>query len=409
MSKLNRFALTATLGLALMVMLVAGCSKDSPLGSSHSSGDDGFTPPQTAGAGGDVDLYGRVSTIDPEARIITLVGNPTTIEVAADAEVVYKADGIESPISLSEINPGDSVDVRGIVTGQNAVLADRVRVRTDDTPENEQETSGRVETIDPDLRTMTLVGNALLINVAANAEIVQKHSGVETVIDLSDISPGDSVDIRGNMQVDGTLLADRVRVRAGEGFLADVEFHGTVTEINYADFWFTVDTRTEKILVDSNTSIFVKGGSDPNGGIVAKRGGGDDDGDDDDGDDDDGTLPVYFDFEDILVGDSLEVHANVVNDSTLRAVAIEIEDGAMVDDMQVEVKDFLATVDVEARTITLAGQEWIGVVDENADLRGLNDEPLTLADFSAGELVEVKGHLQSDGTVLVTRMHKDNN
>ncbi|MDH3891226.1 MAG: DUF5666 domain-containing protein [candidate division Zixibacteria bacterium] len=402
MSKVNRFALTATMGLALLVMLVAGCSKQSPVGPSLSTSDGEYFLPDGAATGGDVDLYGRVATIDSASRMMTLVGNPTNIEVAADAEVVWKDDGNEIPIDLSEINPGDSVDVRGTMTGGNSLLADRVRVRANDTPENELETSGRVETVDPALRTITLVGVALQINVAAGAEIVQKHSGVETVIELSDILPGDSVDIRGDVQTDGSLLANRVRVRDGDDFRADLEFYGTVTEINYAESWLTVDSRTEKIFVDSNTSIFVKSGSDPNGGALAKRGGGDDD-------DDDGHLPIYFAFEDIMVGDSLEVHANVVNESTLYAVAIEIEDGAANDNMQVEVKDTLATVDVEARTITLVGQAWTGIVNENADLRGLNDELLTLADFGAGELVEVKGFAQSDGTVLITRMHKDNN
>ena len=48
-------------------------------------------------------------------------------------------------------------------------------------------------------------------------------------------------------------------------------------------------------------------------------------------------------------------------------------------------------------------------VDENADLQNLNDMPVELNAFAAGQLVEVKGNAGSGDTLWISRMHMDNN
>ncbi len=388
---------------ALMFLVLAvGCSSENPL-TSISGTADGVKNSHSnlSPSSGEVELNGRVASVDTTARVLMLVGDPTVIVVSETAEIVFKDGGSETPITLADINPGDSAEVRGDVQGDGSLLADRVRIRAEDNNQNEVETAGRIAIIDPVARTLTLTGNPMVINVSPTAEIVQKNSGSEIPIALSDISPGDSVDVRGDLQPDGSLLADRVRLRLGldDDFVAELEFTDIIATIDYTGNQFTVIGRTETITVDANTYIFVKVGHGGTPGM-ATSGGSDDD--------DDMRLHKPIAFTDLQAGDTVEVYANTVAPNTLYAVAVELEDGAFENGFQIEFKDLLATVDAGALTVTFQNQSWNGFVEANAELEGLNGESLLLSDFAAGELVEVKGFNTSGNTLSIVRLHKEN-
>lgn len=103
---------------------------------------------------------------------------------------------------------------------------------------------------------------------------------------------------------------------------------------------------------------------------------------------------------------SVVVHANIVNASTLLAVSIELEDAnGLMNDIQF--KAAIATIDVATRTVTFVGQSWTGSVSETAVLTGFNNEPITLDDFPVGQLVEVKGFPGAGSAVQIVRMHKE--
>ncbi len=389
----------------MMLVLVIGCSSENPMSSiTNNINESDENAVQLSSTSGNVELFGRIASVDTTTRQIMLVDDPTVIVVSETAEVVLRGIGDDIPITLAEINPGDSAEVRGDYQGDGSLLADRVRIKTEDN-QNELETGGRVETIDPDARTMTFVGNPMLINVALYAEIVQKNGGAEVHIELSEISPGDSVDVRGGLQGDGSLLVDRVRLRNGfdDDFMADHEFTSVINTIDYTNLEFTVDSRTETILVDENTFIFMKEDRSSNTDFSSSEG------DDDDDDDDDLRQRLEILFTDLVIGDTVEVYANQVDPNTLLAVVVELEDGAFENGMQVEFKDLLASVDSETGTVTFLNETWIGVLAENAELFGLNGEVLTLSDFLTGELVEVKGFATSGDTISIVHMHKDNN
>lgn len=390
---------TRTMGFLLMFALIAliGCSENNPMSSTNSRSLDARTLAST-------ELYGRVATIDPVSRAMTLVGNSTPIQIDADAEVVFKDGGSETPIELTDINPGDSAEVRGVMSA-GTLMADRLRIRGADDNGNEMEFGGRVASVDPVGRTIALMNNAMLITVLPNAEIVQKSGGVELPIELADFHTGDSVDIRGTVQADGSLAADRVRLRVGrEDFSADLEFKSTVTEIDYANGTFMVAGRTELITTDANTFIFVKTDGDRSGNGSSMRRGDDDT--NPESDDDRLTLPIAF--TDIAVGDTVEVYANVLDAATLYATVIELEDGAMEHALEVEFKDVLASIDLGTGTVTFVNSSWVGTVVAGADLAGLSNEPLSIDAFSAGEIVEIKAFQTGENTLDIVRMHKDN-
>ncbi len=388
-----------TLAFALALVTLTGCSEKAPTGPNiDPNGDTAFR----AGTSSSVEIYGRVAGVDATARTMTLIGNPTAITVSAGAEVVLKDSGSETPIDLGEINPGDSAEVRGSIQGDGSLLADRVRIRIDDSGQNEVYLSGRVDVIDPPSRSILLVGSSTPITVTPTAEVVQKVGGEELPIGLEDISAGDSLDIRGIAQMDGSVLADRVRLRGGEDFHADMEFTGVIEAIDYSNGTLMVSGHPETIMVDANTYIFMKVDLDDTNTPAAKRGA-------DDGGDDDSRLHKPLSLVDLMVGDTVEVHADRVDASTLLAVAIEVEDGAFEAGMEIEFKDTIATIDGATGMVTFTNQMWNGTADPNALLTGLTGETITLADFAAGQLVEVRGFKTGANELHIVRMSRDNN
>ncbi|MGB5107547.1 MAG: DUF5666 domain-containing protein [Candidatus Zixiibacteriota bacterium] len=385
--------LTAILA-ALVVMI--GCSSNSPLapggtsGSVNKGGNSDFT------TAAQVEFGSHVATIDIATRKLTFNSNSEVVYAAADAEIVRRNSGNETPIDFSEIVVGDSVEVRGNRQSDNSVLADRLRVKTED-GNAEVEFGGRVATIDAGARTMTFFGIPTVISVMANAEVMNHDLQVQ--IDLSEIVPGDSVEIRGSAQADDSVLADRVRLRKNESSSSDLEFKSAITVIDYTAGTFTVNGRSETILVDAGTIVYAHLSDFEHG--LSKRGHGGDD------DDDAVGADTILSFTDLKVGDSVEVHANIVDTATLLAVRIELEGNhGMIN--EVEFKATIASIDAATRTVTFNGQTWNGTVVETAVLLGYNNEPISLSDFAVGQLVAVKGFPGATETLSIVRMHKEN-
>ena len=390
--------LTAKLAavFAALVMMI-GCSSNSPLAPGDVSGNVNKGGGTNVTLGAQVEFGSHVATIDVASRRLTFTSNSEIVFAAPDADIVRRNGGNETPIAFSDIVVGDSVEVRGNRQPDNSVLADRIRVKSEDNGA-EVEIGGRVATLDAGARTMTLVGNSTPINVLPNAEVMNHDLQVQ--IDLSEITVGDSVEVRGTMQQDGSLTADRVRLRKNESAEdADLEFKATITAIDYNAGSFTVSSRGETILVDGSTIIFAHLSELEHG--LSKRGRG--------GDDDGAVVgtDTVLNFTDLHVGDSVEVHANIVDATTLLAVFIELEDNhGMMND--VEFKATISSIDAANRTVTFNGQTWSGMVAETAVLTGFNNEAIALTSFAVGQLVEVRG-FPGEGTALqIVRMSKEN-
>ncbi len=397
MKKTRAIHFSSLIAALVLAVMAIGCSDSDKRGQLTGSANT-----ITGGrfSGGEVEVAGRVLTIDANGRIMTLSGFQSTIEIAPDAEVVLRDNNGETPITLSQINPGDSAEVRGDMQGNGTLLADRVRIRMDEN-ENEIEKGGRVESIDAIARTLTLKNDPTLYQVAANAQIVQKVSGTETPIDLGDITPGDSVDIRGSAQTNGSVLVDRLRLRVGfdDDFASDLEFKGEITEIDYTGSTFSVSTRSGVISVDANTYIFTKVDFNDTASGIAKR----------NGESTDTRLKQRIQFTDLVAGDTVEVYAKVTGLNMYYAVAVELEDGAFENDQEVEFKSVIAAIDANTRVVTFTTESWIGNVHIDAVLTGLNDEAIVLSAFAVGQIVEVKGFSQPNGELTITEMKRDNN
>lgn len=378
--------------LAIAVFAPLGCSDsiDNPQVPSA------WSNPEIYRGSSDVELFGRVAAIDPAARTMSLVNQLVSIRVQQNAEIVLKTGGDEIAITLLDIQPGDSVEIRGFF-GTSEFLADRVRKRQPE-QQNELEIAGRVATIDLSLRQLTLVGNAQLIIVSTTAQIVLKAEGLVTSIQLSAIQVNDSVDIRGFLQTDGSLLADRVRLRpvdVKDGFDSEFEFKGAIVDIDYVARSLRVQARSELITTDNATFIFGKVDRERSSNASS------------DGDDDAERRKEPIPFDDLVIGDIVEIHANGIDANTLYAVAIEVEDARFQDDLEIEFRDFIASVDLSTLTVTFQNRPETGIIAHGAVLMGFNNEIITLADFATGQLVEVEGFSQGGLTFQIIKMNKE--
>jgi len=262
-----------------------------------------------------------------------------------------------------------------------------------------------VATADQSRRMLTFAGRSDTVIAAHNCQIVRLLNDQETPVPFADIQPGDSVQVNGVSQQNGYVVATRLRICSLTGGQYDVAFRDTIVAIDYAAGTFTVAGRSETILVDSATLIW--------GNIITRHQGSGNEyqnqamtG---------GCAKLNPDFyntsndtiltlTDLAVGDVVEVKANIVDESTLLALKIKLANCG--DKECVVFTAALASVDVEAATVTFDGYDWAGIVCKNARLIGLDGEPLTLADFAAGEVVSVKGFPLDETTLKICEMEK---
>ena len=111
-------------------------------------------------------------------------------------------------------------------------------------------------------------------------------------------------------------------------------------------------------------------------------------------------------FADLEVGDIVEVKANVVDESTLLAVAIKLANCVDMEAQCVRFEATIATLDVDARTVTFDGLAWDGIICKGAKLLDADGLEITLADFAPGELVDVKGVPGEDDVLKICFMQK---
>lgn len=257
---------------------------------------------------------------------------------------------------------------------------------------------GRVASVDVSARLINLAGMEIDIYAASDCDIATICCGEETVVDFDAIEIDDSVKVCGMEQEDGSLLAHRIRIfECLDCPEYDVAFRGEIASIDYAGGTFTVAERPETIAVDESTVIWgriqpgalLTSGPDGGGGYGYTHR---------------GQYDTTFQFTDLAVGDVVEVRANIVDTDNLLAVKIKLTNCNS--KKCVEFEAVLATVDAESRIVTFDALEWIGNVCQGAVLTSADGQTLTLADFSPGETVAVKGFEVEENELNICVMTK---
>ena len=270
--------------------------------------------------------------------------------------------------------------------------------------------AARVETANQSQQMLTFVGRSDTVLAAHNCIIIRLNNGTEAPIPFSDIKPGDSAEVNGIRQQNGYIEARHLRIcdnSGGNNY--DVAFRDTIVAIDYSAGTFSVAGRTELITIDANTIIW--------GNIIVRRLG-DNDQYQHRNEYSNGSLkpiPGFYNvqrdtvlsFTDLKAGDVVEIKANIVDESTLLAVSIKVANCTTFDsDRCTQFTASLANVDIGAKTVTFTDLSWLGIICYGTKLTGLDGETLTLSDFSAGDVVAVKGFPLEGDSLKICQMEK---
>jgi hypothetical protein len=109
--------------------------------------------------GGKDTLKGRVRTVEPEARTLTLAGVKI---VASDATLLEGPD--REPVSFSEFRPGQRLKAEGVFGQDGLFAAERLTVRNERSEKaDEVVLEGPVQQVDPGSQSFTVFGVRVMV------------------------------------------------------------------------------------------------------------------------------------------------------------------------------------------------------------------------------------------------------
>ncbi|MCX6827667.1 MAG: hypothetical protein NT002_00035 [candidate division Zixibacteria bacterium] len=229
--------------LVAIVALVGGCSRDKIIGQVENPADYSSWDPAGlyASPGDSVQFSARVRTTDQNRRMLTFNGISDTVIAAHNCEIVrLNNNNSEAPIPFGDIQPDDSVEIKGVRQQNKYVLAHKIRnctrmgnfdlsfrdtILTIDYDAMTFTVSNRSETIMAD--SNTIIRGTLTRRIAYDDHINGEtpgsgtagklinqymYSAQDTTLNFADLTIGNVVEIRANILDSVTLLALYIHV-----------------------------------------------------------------------------------------------------------------------------------------------------------------------------------------------------
>ncbi|MBX2819544.1 MAG: T9SS type A sorting domain-containing protein [Rhodothermaceae bacterium] len=297
----------------------------------------------------EVEFTGRIDALEEGGitvdGIFFVVNNATQV-----------LDDDKNPISFSDLSVGQIVEIRGDRLSDSTLVATKIEIE-DDFPDNdgddELEFTGRVDS----LGTGAIVVSGVAFVVGDNTIVLDDNNNT---IPFSDLFVGQIVEIRGDLQRDGTWLATHIKVEDDVRGDDEVEFTGTIDDLSGS----TITVNGTPFTVDQNTVVL-----------------------------DNNNNP--FDFAMLVVGQLVEIKGFRQADGSILAVRIKIEDR---DDDEVELTGEIERID--GNSLDVAGLTFF--VSDNTIILNNDNQPITFADLSVGLIVEIRADVQADGSLLAS-------
>ncbi len=413
---------------------------------------------QTEPPGQPVEFHGAIvelipSATDPrhEGTMVVAVAAATdvndaariSVQVTTETEIYGEDQGSDlapasegTRLTFGDLQVGDRVEVQGERLPNGSVLAHRIRVKGEGQPGHDVEVHGVIAELipsdtDPDHAGTMIVasGNSTHeVIVSATTEIYgEGHDrstiaadSEETPLTFADLQVGDRVEVKGNLQSDRTILARRIKVEGGEHHNGHVKWHGLIESLpdttGQIGTWVVAGIPVE---VDANTRIEGTPEVGAWAEVKAQR------------QNDDSLLATKIEVRNEhpvpevefkgpidsfgsetwvvrgisvtitadtriegtpAVGLMAEVHALVMPDRSLVATKIKVEDPEEHHDRFVEFKGRIEEI--------VSDTEWlVGAVTVMLD-----SQTVVEGTPAAGKIAEVKGLLQTDGSVLARKI-----
>ncbi len=368
-----------------------------------------------------IEFLGAIDSVGQEAVFV----NGIQILVNNETDIIGKENEV---LNLSDLAVGDLIDVRAVVDEIGQFFATRIRVKAgigDDV-----ELRGKIESLGVD--SIVVLGVSFLVD--DNTEVLNNNN---ELISFNNLAAGQIVEIRALIQQDGSFLATRIKVEDGND--DEVEFTGHIEELGAERIVvdgveFLVSGATEILDNDNNLVslsdlqtgqlVQIRGERDNNGVLHATKIKIEDEGLGDDeveikgpvtaiGEDELIVLGLLFetnestqvldednnsiDLSDIQVGFVVQVRADVLNDGTLLATKIKIEDRF---GNQIEIKGVIEEIGQEA--IVVLGFEFL--VTNQTEVLDDDGDVIEFSDLERGMVVEIKAEVQANGSLVAIRI-----
>ena len=260
-------------------------------------------------------------------------------------------DNNNQTIDFSTLTVGQLVEIKGNRRADGSLVA--IRIKLEDRDDDEVELTGEIERIDQ----QSLVVSGLTFLVRESTLILDNDN---QHISFEDLSVGLIVEIRADIQADGSLLASDIKIE--DPLEDEVEVRGIV------------DTAGDSSLVLLGREFIVLNTTS----VV---------------DENDQAIP----FSSIFTGDIVEVKANLLPGGSLIALTIEVEDE---DPFRVRVQGPVDQVGVD--TLTIAGINIL--ISSTTTVEDQEGNIAMLSDLAAGQTVDIDAEGQVTGLPIATHI-----
>lgn len=291
----------------------------------------------------EIEVEGVIEAIGSDSLIVS------GIVFIVDSNTVI-VDDDNNPIAFSDLQVGDFVEVKARIQPNGRLLA--VRIKLEDDFEDEIEITAPIDTLFND----TIVVAGITFWTDPSTEILDDDG---QPISFSDLQIGMIVEIRGEIQPDGSIYATKIKVE--DFFQQEIEVEGFIDSLG-TDHLIVLGITFH---VDANTRIL-----------------------------DRNNQPIQF--SDLSVGLKVEVRARQQANGTLLANRIKVKNP----NNELELH---AVIDsLGASSVFASGLEFL--VNSNTLILDPFNNPISFTDLTVGLFVEIKALLQPNGSLLTTRI-----
>jgi len=297
----------------------------------------------------DLEVTGNITELGSDYLIVQ--GN--TIYVDGSTEFRGPSN---STVTFSYFQLNDLVEVQADNNGNGTFLASRVKSEDGLNNENEVELTGYVT----EVSTVSFVVNGSTFYVDANTEYRGRNGNT---FSFEQIAVGLLLEVKAELQTNGDLLATRVKTED------DHNQHNGELEITAL-----VDNKSANSIVLGQYEFFVDAQT-----VILNH----------------DRMPISF--NDLNIGDRVEVKAYKQLDNSYLAVRIKLED------MPENEIEFTAQIEsILGSDVTINGITF--VTDSNTVFLDDNRMPVTISSLVVGMWVEVKGFKKQDGSYYASRI-----
>jgi hypothetical protein len=158
----------------------------------------------------DEEIEGLVQAIDGGAGTLTVLDQRLgAVRILTDADTLVRRG--DSTISLSDIQIGQRVHVKALAQDDGSFLATEVLLQNENVG-GQREVSGTVSSVDSNAGSFVVDASGTAITVETDGRTSYKKRGGPA--SFSDVTAGSSVEVKGILQSDGTILARQVRIES---------------------------------------------------------------------------------------------------------------------------------------------------------------------------------------------------